>query len=236
MTAMDLDPDCKVSREKIAIVGVGGTGSHVLDYLSKTPVRSIDLFDGDVLLFKNTKRQPGCPVRVATGLEPNKAESYAQRYNAALRGWPDAPTINAHGEFLDAGNVGRLADYTTVFLGIQNGTLRKLALDVCEKSDVLLINMGDSVFARPDGSLDGAVSVTSFLPGKYHLAHEYVSLDDSSPTTQDLQTIEINAMNAAMAVIRWKKELGIYQANKDELDSVYWLASNHLDSAYVGGK
>lgn len=51
----------KLILEKIAIVGLGGTGSYVLDLVAKTPVKEIHLFDGDTFLQHNAFRSPGAP-------------------------------------------------------------------------------------------------------------------------------------------------------------------------------
>jgi hypothetical protein len=40
----------KLELGKIAIIGLGGTGSYVLDLAAKTPVKEIHLFDGDKFL------------------------------------------------------------------------------------------------------------------------------------------------------------------------------------------
>lgn len=37
----------KLERQKIAIIGLGGTGAYILDMVAKTPVKEIHLFDGD---------------------------------------------------------------------------------------------------------------------------------------------------------------------------------------------
>ena len=47
--------------KKIAIIGLGGTGSYVLDLVAKTPVKEIHLFDGDTFLQHNAFRSPGAP-------------------------------------------------------------------------------------------------------------------------------------------------------------------------------
>ena len=51
----------KLELDRIAIVGVGGTGSYILDLVAKTPVREIHLFDGDDFLQHNAFRSPGAP-------------------------------------------------------------------------------------------------------------------------------------------------------------------------------
>jgi hypothetical protein len=51
----------KLALEKIAIIGLGGTGAYVLDLVAKTPVKEIHLFDGDSFLNHNAFRSPGAP-------------------------------------------------------------------------------------------------------------------------------------------------------------------------------
>src|SRR5688572_24496500 len=47
--------------QKIAIIGLGGTGSYILDLVTKSPVGEIHLFDGDVFELHNAFRAPGAP-------------------------------------------------------------------------------------------------------------------------------------------------------------------------------
>jgi hypothetical protein len=49
----------KLEQQRISIVGVGGTGSYILDLLAKTPVREIHLYDPDVFHQHNAFRAPG---------------------------------------------------------------------------------------------------------------------------------------------------------------------------------
>ena len=53
----------KLALRKIAIVGLGGTGSYVLDLVAKTPVKEIHLYDGDTFYQHNAFRSPGAPSR-----------------------------------------------------------------------------------------------------------------------------------------------------------------------------
>ena len=46
-------------QRKVAILGVGGTGSYVLDLVAKTPVGELHIFDGDELLNHKRFRSPG---------------------------------------------------------------------------------------------------------------------------------------------------------------------------------
>src|SRR5690606_39812352 len=43
----------RLAKEKIVIIGLGGTGSYILDFVAKTPVREIRLIDADEFLQHN---------------------------------------------------------------------------------------------------------------------------------------------------------------------------------------
>src|SRR5690348_9998559 len=49
----------RLETSKVAIIGLGGTGSYVLDLLAKTPIKEIHLFDGDMFFQHNAFRCPG---------------------------------------------------------------------------------------------------------------------------------------------------------------------------------
>ena len=38
----------KLLSDRVAIIGLGGTGSYILDLLAKSPINEIHIFDGDV--------------------------------------------------------------------------------------------------------------------------------------------------------------------------------------------
>lgn len=49
----------RLAQMKIAIIGLGGTGSYILDAVAKTPVSEIHILDADVMLTHNAFRAPG---------------------------------------------------------------------------------------------------------------------------------------------------------------------------------
>lgn len=53
--------NAKLTGQRIGIVGLGGTGSYVLDLVAKTEVAEIQLIDGDVFSQHNAFRAPGAP-------------------------------------------------------------------------------------------------------------------------------------------------------------------------------
>ena len=223
MTGMDYDPEERLSRERVAIVGVGGTGSHVLDYVSKTRVADILLFDGDTFSEENKRRSPG--VFGSADLGKSKGTLHEHRYarvHPAVRGFP---------RHLDERNVNDLADCTTVFLCKDGGRFKGPILEVCEAHDVVLINVGMGVLEQAAaGRLAGMLTVTACLPGAYDHAAECFRTDGTMDPEHNLQTIELNALNAALAVIKWKKILGIFADDSDSLDCLYDITTNELEN------
>ena len=52
----------RIRDQRIAIIGLGGTGSYVLDLVVKTPVSEIHLLDSDDIKWHNFMRAPGAPT------------------------------------------------------------------------------------------------------------------------------------------------------------------------------
>ena len=70
----------RLSGDSIGIVGLGGTGSYILDYVSKTRVAEIHLFDGDRFKQHNAFRAPGPTTTEELDARPTKVQLYSQRY------------------------------------------------------------------------------------------------------------------------------------------------------------
>jgi hypothetical protein len=49
----------KFKDDVVAVIGLGGTGSYILDFLVKTPVHEIRAFDRDIFCVHNAFRSPG---------------------------------------------------------------------------------------------------------------------------------------------------------------------------------
>ena len=91
--------------KKVAIVGLGGTGSYVLDFVAKTPVGEIHLFDGDEFLQHNAFRSPGAPSLEELVAKPKKAAYLKGIYDKMRNG------IFVHEDLHRAGQRGRAAGH-----------------------------------------------------------------------------------------------------------------------------
>ena len=221
----------KLQGEKVAIVGVGGTGSFVLDFVAKTWVKEIHLFDGDEFLQHNAFRAPGACTREELGEAPNKAVFHGERYSRMHSG------IVAHPVEVDDTNVHQLGDYDTVFLCVDGGSVKGKILETCMSRGVLAIDCGMGVKrTRASRLLIGTIRVTTCLQDHHDHAKDCIDLsgadDADDEYERNAQMAELNALNAALAVIKWKKIRGIYSDLGSELHCLYALDGNRLINRY----
>ena len=80
----------KFKDDVIAIIGLGGTGAYILDFIVKTPVREIRTFDEDLFYVHNAFRSPGRLEQ--TELGQSKAMVYQRRYENFRHGLSTTPT------------------------------------------------------------------------------------------------------------------------------------------------
>jgi hypothetical protein len=109
----------KLEGDKVAIVGVGGTGSYILDMLAKTPVKEIHLFDGDDLEPHNAFRAPGAIAFEELEQKPKKVDYFSHQYSQIHKG------IIAHSLYVRTDNLTELEHCDFVFLSIDSGTARR---------------------------------------------------------------------------------------------------------------
>jgi len=217
----------KVAGQKIGIVGLGGTGSYILDLISNTPVAEIRLFDGDVFSQHNAFRAPGAPSLKELQAKPKKAERFGKLYSQKKNG------IAIHTVFLDEGNVFLLDGLDFVFVCLDRGSVKRsvIARLVANKTPLIDVGMGVVV---TEAQLTGIVRVTASTPETRELAAPHISYADDDGEVNEyatnIQIAELNALNAAMAVIRWKKLYGIYCDTRNASYTGYSLASGEIVS------
>lgn len=211
----------KLAR-KVAIVGLGGTGSYVLDLLAKTPATEIHLFDGDRLLQHNAFRSPGAASLTELVSQPNKAAHFRGIYSNMHRG------ITAHESHLNEDNVDVLREFDAIFLCVDKGGVRKLVLNRLGRNSVL-IDVGLGVELVPEtNELLGLCRVTCISSKKRDHANQRLSLgdgDDDDLYARNIQIADLNMLNAALAVVKYKKVFGFYADLDAEHHSTY---STHL--------
>lgn len=208
---------------KVAIVGLGGTGSYILDLIAKTPIEEIHLYDGDTFYTHNAFRAPGAASLEELEATPKKVEYLQRKYDPMRR------NIVPHPVFVDETNIDELRGMAFVFLSIDGGPGKKYIVRKLEEFGVSFIDTGMGVY-RADDSLGGLLRTTTSTPGHRLHVNKRVEFADAEQDEyeQNIQIAELNMLNAVLAVIRWKKLLGFYADLGGEYSSTYKITTNRL--------
>ncbi len=200
----------KLRLRRVCIVGMGGTGSYLLDALAKEEIERIDLYDHDVIEPKNPFRMPGAMSREDAYAGHNKALWLATCYGAMRTG------ITGHPLKIDTDNVTELAEADFVFIAVDHGPSRGVIARFLVDQCIPFIDVGIGVDKRQElAALIARARVTLVTPDTAHMVGELPTADDSNDVVySNIQVLEINAINAMLAVIRFKQYLGFYAADE----------------------
>jgi hypothetical protein len=214
----------KLESQRVGIVGVGGTGSYVLDLVAKTVVAEIHLFDRDVFLNHSAFRAPGAASLGELTKKPLKVSYLKDLYSKMRKG------IFAHECFVDETTVEQLWNLTFVFLCIDKGKPKQLIVEHLEQWGIPFVDAGMGV-QLVDNALMGILTVTTSTEKKRDHLRNRVAFGDGegdNEYSRNVQIADLNALNAALAVIKWKKLCGYYHDLAHEHFTAYTISRNQL--------
>jgi len=213
---------------KVAIIGLGGTGSYVLDLLAKTPVGEIHVFDCDEFELHNAFRAPGAPTKEDL-TKPKKVDWFGAMYDRMRKG------IVRHPYHVRAQELAELRDMSFVFLAIDDPKAKKVIVDFLLAEKVPFIDVGMDISLDRDVALRGQVRVTVGTPAVNAHIEQVVSFADGPENNiyRNIQVADLNMLNAALAVVRWKKWLGFYGDDANEYHSLYIVQTGSLIKGVV---
>ena len=137
--------------------------------------------------------------------------------------------IFKHG-YVEESNLHELDAMDFVFIAIDNGEIKKPVMKYLEENNKPFIDVGMGIHLVDD-KLIGIVALTTSVSDKRdHVWHGRVSFADNQANdyTKNIQIAELNSLNAALAIIKWKKLLGFYQDLEKEGNSSYSINVNML--------
>ncbi|WP_107040014.1 ThiF family adenylyltransferase [Brumimicrobium mesophilum] len=214
----------KFREQKIGIIGLGGTGSYLLDLICKVPVKEIHIFDGDWFYNNNAFRAPGAPSKEEL-ISPQKKTSYFYEIYSKMNN-----SIIEHDYYVTNESLKEFDDFNFVFLCVDRGNIRKEVVKYLESKNISFIDIGMGI-NKIGNSLGGMLRVTASTPKKRNHVWDKnripFSDDLENEYNSNIQIAELNCLNATLAVIKWKKLLGYYQDTTLEYNSFYLLGSNH---------
>jgi hypothetical protein len=197
--------NAKLKPLTVGIIGLGGTGSYVLDFLSKTPLKRIRLFDDDEYIIKNAFRSPGTTVH--SDFKKSKVELYVERYSTFRM------DVVGDKSRISRNNPSTVSDCDFVFVCVDKGSSRAEVVGLLRELGKPFIDVGMGLTRAVDG-LNGGVRTTLVdeQTADRVLANSTLPMDDDEDDLYqtNIQIAELNALNAALAIILFKKRFGYY--------------------------
>jgi hypothetical protein len=209
--------------KKIAIIGLGGTGSYILDFLARTHLQKISLFDNDKVHVHTIFRIPGF---IAGAIGKLKVEVLAQHYDQWHAG------IEPIVERITLENVDRLKEFDFVFVSVDDGPSRLLIVDWLSANGIPFVDCGMGL-NRSTVGLSGFVRITGVdreaFDDNVHTAHLPVENAKIDEYRKHAQITELNALNATMAVIRFKQHFGLFDLENAATSYIFDSATLEID-------
>jgi hypothetical protein len=215
----------QLADERVGIIGQGGSGAYVFDLVAKSHAATIDTFDGDPFLTHNAFRAPGAVSLAELEAQPMKVNYLAAMY-AKLRSG-----IVAHPYRIDESNLAELRDLTFIFLAIDDAPAKAPITAALVELQIPFVDLGMGV-ELIDGKLTGLVRATLVTPERHgHMNARIPTVEvvhDEDVYRSNIQIAELNALNAIMAVLLWKRYRGVYADTDGPLQTMFSIATNRM--------
>ncbi len=195
----------KFEDDVIAVIGLGGTGAYLLDFLVRTRVREIKGFDADAFHIHNGYRSPGMV----------RSSEFGKSKAAVLQGRHDnfrTGLFLTH-KFIDESCADDFAGVTFAFVCVDKGSSRAGIINLLVSMGIPFIDVGMGL-SRKSGGLTGMLRVVYFPADRAQEVRD-MGLVDLADAADDLyrtniQIGELNALNACLAIIKFKQIRGFY--------------------------
>ena len=140
--------------------------------------------------------------------------------------------IVSHNEDINSSNINPITEMNFIFLCLDKSEIKELIISNLESFKIPFIDVGMGIEVVDD-MLIGILRVTSSTEGKRdHIRrNNRISFSDNDGEdiySKNIQIAELNAFNAALAVIKWKKISGFYQDLENEYFCTYTINVNML--------
>lgn len=207
-----------IRQQRIAIIGLGGTGAYLLDLVAKTPVKEIHLLDSDHIEWHTFMRAPGAPSvaeRESGGTgDLHKVDYYSSKY-APLRNGIHVHRVRVDssavlGEFLSNHPIDHA--FVCIDQAVEDDSPRQdVVYQGLSDAGVPFIDSGVSITVE-DRTVRGAVTTSVYGAGS-------TAWMDSIPNARvegvvrgyrNVQLPEVNALAASLAMMEWRRRTGQY--------------------------
>jgi hypothetical protein len=171
-------------------------------------VAEIHLYDGDCFSTHNAFRAPGAPTLDQLRVGQLKVEYLAEIYSRMKR------NIVPHPYPVTRENAAELDGMSFVFLAMEGGEAKHDLVSALEAGQLPFVDASLGVVKIAQGDrLLASLEVNGSTVDNRQAVHDHVdfgSLNEDDPYEANIQIAELNALNAAFAVLWWKKLMGVY--------------------------
>ena len=196
----------KLEKEVVGIVGLGGTGSYILDLVSKTGIEGIIVWDGDSLEERNMRRGVGPAKRLYGMLGQNKARVLGEEYT------DDKCEIEFHPHYFTEEDKETLQKVSFLFIAVDRKESRQVIRMIAEQIGMAYVDVGLGLRVE-EGSVTGGCQVV-LSNGEGNRERELINDGGVAGGEQAYRMVsvsEMHALNAALAVIKWRRFRGQYR-------------------------
>ena len=120
--------------------------------------------------------------------------------------------IVPHSYYIDGNNVAELREMEFVFISMDGGENKKAIVESLIAWDVPFVDVGIGIQVVNE-MLTGTARTTTVTKDKNDHAQKRIPFSDGQANndySKNIQIAEMNSINAALAVLRWKKLFGVY--------------------------
>ena len=208
----------RIREQRIAVIGLGGTGAYVLDLMVKTPVPEIHLLDADEVEWHTFMRAPGAPtteeIESLRNSRPTKVAYYHSKYASLREGiYPhvvriDNSTVLA--EFLSI----HPADFAFVCIDQKKDSdspRQDVVYEALSEAAIPFIDSGVSITLEGE-RVRGAVTTSFYAAGSeaWRQGIPNARVEGNVPGYRNVQLPEVNALAASLAVMEWRRRTEQY--------------------------
>ena len=221
--------ESKIEDEIVGIIGVGGSGSYLVDVLAKTNIKEIHLFDDDAIDTHSAFRVAGAARGEELGCSKAKVDWHHERYSVVRKTGLFIHRTRVNDESLEL-----LDTCTTVFIAVDDIKVRRKLQNAITRKGILhlAVGIGIEIEGAQNDQLGGNVKIEI----NFQDPHELDSTERNDGTSENdeeddvyrsnIQTAELNMLAAAIAITEWKAKRTIYRNERcSDIDSIIYSST-----------
>lgn len=209
----------------ISIIGLGGTGNYVLDFVAKMPVAEIRLFDDDKFYVHNAFRRAGSSVEA--DFDKLKVELLSRDYGTFHK------NIRAFPKRITSQDYEDLTGSTFVFVCVDRGPARMAITRALMDLGIPFVDVGMGL-NRTESGLSGLIRTTLVNGGEWNawIDQGYLPVVDAEDDiySSNIQIGELNALNACLAVIKYKRLFGFFADEESGPHSLFDVGTDSIST------